>query len=118
MSISNDRPAGDSTPPAVWFAHSPDRKGIYPQSHLAQFKGKRDASTVICLSAACSHRKVAARFFTKASAGSPRLPGRPHHIVNSRVSAAYGATAPLPAISFSALMTNRTASDDCFRVVK
>ena len=37
--VRNDRPAGDSTPPAVWFAYSPDRKGIHPQNHLAQFKG-------------------------------------------------------------------------------
>ena len=37
--VRGDRPAGDNTPPAVWFAYSPDRKGIHPQSHLAQFKG-------------------------------------------------------------------------------
>ena len=37
--VRDDRPAGDNTPPAVWFAYSPDRKGIHPQSHLAQFKG-------------------------------------------------------------------------------
>lgn len=37
--VRDDRPAGDSTPPAVWFAYSPDRKGIHPQNHLAQFKG-------------------------------------------------------------------------------
>jgi hypothetical protein len=22
----------------VWFAHTPDRKGIHPQTHLANFK--------------------------------------------------------------------------------
>ena len=37
--VRDDRPAGDNTPPAVWFAYSPDRKGIHPQNHLAQFKG-------------------------------------------------------------------------------
>ena len=37
--VRDDRPAGDNTPPAVWFAYSPDRKGIHPRSHLAQFKG-------------------------------------------------------------------------------
>ena len=26
-------------PPAVWFAYSPDRKGIHPQNHLAGYCG-------------------------------------------------------------------------------
>lgn len=26
-------------PAAVWFAYSPDRKGLHPQSHLAGFSG-------------------------------------------------------------------------------
>lgn len=26
-------------PPAVWFAYSPDRKGIHPQNHLAGYSG-------------------------------------------------------------------------------
>jgi hypothetical protein len=37
--VRDDRPAGDITPPAVWFAYTPDRKGIHPQTHLARFKG-------------------------------------------------------------------------------
>ena len=37
--VRDDRPAGDTAPPAVWFAYSPDRKGIHPQTHLASFKG-------------------------------------------------------------------------------
>jgi transposase len=37
--VRDDRPAGDVTPPAVWFAYSPDRKGIHPQTHLAKFQG-------------------------------------------------------------------------------
>lgn len=37
--VRDDRPAGDLTPPAVWFAYSPDRKGIHPQTHLAKFEG-------------------------------------------------------------------------------
>jgi transposase len=28
--VRDDRPAGDNTAPAVWFAYSPDRKGEYP----------------------------------------------------------------------------------------
>lgn len=37
--VRDDRPCGDMTPPAVWFAYTPDRKGIHPQTHLADFKG-------------------------------------------------------------------------------
>jgi len=37
--VRDDRPAGDRTPPAVWFAYSPDRKGEHPQQHLSQFRG-------------------------------------------------------------------------------
>ena len=37
--VRDDRPAGDLSPPAAWFAYSPDRKGIHPQTHLAKFEG-------------------------------------------------------------------------------
>lgn len=37
--VRDDRPSGDSTAPAVWFAYSPDRKGEHPQQHLRQFRG-------------------------------------------------------------------------------
>lgn len=37
--VRDDRPAGDETPPAVWFAYSPNRRGEHPQRHLARFKG-------------------------------------------------------------------------------
>ena len=37
--VRDDRPAGDIAPPAVWFAYTPDRKGIHPQTHLARFEG-------------------------------------------------------------------------------
>ena len=33
--VRDDRPAGDTVPPAVWFAYSRNRKGIHPQTHLA-----------------------------------------------------------------------------------
>ena len=37
--VRDDRPVGDSTTtPAVWFAYTPDRKGIHPQTHLAKSK--------------------------------------------------------------------------------
>jgi hypothetical protein len=41
--VRDDRPAGDSTPAAVWFAYSPDRKGEHPQSHLSNFTGTLQA---------------------------------------------------------------------------
>lgn len=37
--VRDDRPAGDSTPPAVWFAYSPDRRAHHPQAHLNDFQG-------------------------------------------------------------------------------
>jgi hypothetical protein len=37
--VRHDRSSGDTCPAAVWFAYSPDRKGIHPQTHLANFKG-------------------------------------------------------------------------------
>lgn len=37
--VSDDRNAGSAVAPAVWFAYSPDRKGIHPQTHLAGFSG-------------------------------------------------------------------------------
>jgi len=41
--VRDDRPAGDATPPAVWFAYSPDRKGEHPKEHLSQFRGTLQA---------------------------------------------------------------------------
>lgn len=37
--VRDDRNAGSMQPAAVWFAYSPDRKGLHPQSHLAGFSG-------------------------------------------------------------------------------
>jgi transposase len=41
--VRDDRPAGDKTPPAVWFAYTPDRKGEHPQEHLRSFRGTLEA---------------------------------------------------------------------------
>lgn len=41
--VRDDRPAGDSKAPAVWFAYSPDRKGDHPQQHLQRFQGTLQA---------------------------------------------------------------------------
>jgi transposase len=37
--VRDDRPSGSVVPPAVWFAYSPDRKGVHPQTHLASYAG-------------------------------------------------------------------------------
>ena len=41
--VRDDRPAGDTAAPAVWFAYSPDRKGDHPQQHLSGFSGTLQA---------------------------------------------------------------------------
>jgi transposase len=66
--VRDDRPCGDSSPPAVWFAYSPDRKGEHPQRHLRDFHGTlqadafagfnalyEDASRGICEAACMAH---------------------------------------------------------------
>jgi transposase len=37
--VRDDRPAGDDSAAAVWFAYSEDRKGEHPRQHLKNFKG-------------------------------------------------------------------------------
>lgn len=37
--VRDDRNAGSTMPAAVWFSYSPDRKGIHPQRHLADYSG-------------------------------------------------------------------------------
>jgi len=37
--VRDDRPAGSTDPPAVWFAYSPDRKAEHPAKHLRGFRG-------------------------------------------------------------------------------
>jgi transposase len=41
--VRDDRPSGDQTAPAVWFAYSPDRRGENPRQHLKLFKGALQA---------------------------------------------------------------------------
>jgi transposase len=41
--VRDERPAGENTPPAVWFAYTPDRKGQHPRQHLKNFKGALQA---------------------------------------------------------------------------
>jgi Transposase IS66 family. len=41
--VRDERPAGEGTAPAVWFAYSEDRKGEHPKQHLKNFKGALQA---------------------------------------------------------------------------
>jgi transposase len=41
--VRDDRPAGDTTPAAVWFSYSPDRKDEHPQAHLSHLTGALQA---------------------------------------------------------------------------
>jgi transposase len=41
--VRDDRPAGDATPAAVWFAYTPNRKSEHPQAHLSSFTGTLQA---------------------------------------------------------------------------
>ena len=41
--VRDDRPAGVTAAPAVWFAYSPDRKGEHPERHLKKFRGTLQA---------------------------------------------------------------------------
>jgi transposase len=37
--VRDDRASGNPAPAAVWFAYSPDRKGLHPRAHLKDFCG-------------------------------------------------------------------------------
>jgi transposase len=41
--VRDDRASGNVTPAAVWFAYSPDRKGLHPRAHLKDFRGTLQA---------------------------------------------------------------------------
>jgi transposase len=41
--VRDDRPGGEDTSPAVWFAYSEDRRGEHPRKHLENFKGALQA---------------------------------------------------------------------------
>ncbi|MEJ7747001.1 MAG: IS66 family transposase [Luteimonas sp.] len=37
--VRDDRPAGNTQPPAAWYRYSPNRRGEHPQAHLANYRG-------------------------------------------------------------------------------
>ena len=62
--VRDDRPAGDATAPAVWFASPPDRKGEHPKAHLSSFTG-----TLQAMLAQASSRSTKQDGFKKQPAG-------------------------------------------------
>jgi transposase len=56
--VRDDRPAGDATPAAVWFAYSPDRKGEHPQAHLGNFTGTLQADGYAGFDAVYETRRI------------------------------------------------------------
>lgn len=57
--VRDDRDNASDVPPAVWFAYSPDRKGIHPQAHLAKFKGVLQADAYAGFNAIFETNQVA-----------------------------------------------------------
>ena len=37
--VRDDRPGGNTAPPAAWYRYTPDRKGEHPRRHLKHFAG-------------------------------------------------------------------------------
>ncbi len=37
--VRDDRPSGNTAPPAAWYRYTPDRKGEHPRRHLKHFTG-------------------------------------------------------------------------------
>ncbi|PFH08538.1 transposase [Collimonas sp. PA-H2] len=56
--VRDDRPSGSLTPAAVWFAYTPDSKGIHPQTHLADFSGTLQADAYAGFNAIYDSGKV------------------------------------------------------------
>jgi transposase len=63
--VRDDRPSGSTTPPAVWFAYTPERKGIHPQR------------TWHALPASCKPMPMPDSTRYMKPAGLPKLPAGP-----------------------------------------
>src|ERR1700757_492745 len=90
--VRDDRPAGDTSPPAVWFAYSEDRKGEHPKQHLSNISGILQADGY----AGFHHlyeggkiREAACRVGEDVATLTPHRPGRadfPHPVPHGRAS--------------------------------
>ena len=90
--VRDDRPAGDETPPAVWFAYSEDRKGEHPRQHLKDFTGALQADAYAGfhhLYGAGRIYEVACRVGEDVATLTPHRSGRavfPHPVPHGRAS--------------------------------
>jgi hypothetical protein len=66
--VRDDRPADDTTPRAVWFAYTPDRKGIHPPP-LAKFEGVLQANAYVA-STPCSRTARYAKRLARCTHGA------------------------------------------------
>jgi hypothetical protein len=67
--VRDDHRSGSTQPASVWFAYSPNRQGIHPQTHLASFKG--------ILQADAYAGYVAAKFMWRQPIGAEETWGMP-----------------------------------------
>lgn len=56
--VRDNRPAGDPSPPAGWFAYSRDRRGEHPQRHLAKFRGILQADAFAGFNKLCENGAI------------------------------------------------------------
>ncbi len=89
--VRDDRPAGLETPPAVWFAYSPDRKGEHPRRHLSTFRGALQADAYAGFQHLYGHDiyEAACRVGEDVAILTPHRSGRavfPHPVPHGRAS--------------------------------
>jgi transposase len=77
--VRDGRPCGDPTPPAVWFAYSPDRKGENPREHLKLYRGALQADAY----AGFNHLYEGARIFEVACWAHARRKFHEIHIAHA-----------------------------------
>jgi transposase len=56
--VRDDRPAGDTAAPAVWFAYSANRKGEHPERHLKKFRGTLQADAYAGFNQLCENSRI------------------------------------------------------------
>jgi transposase len=56
--VRDDRPAGDTAAPAVWFAYSANRKGEHPERHLKKFRGTLQADAYAGFNQLCENGRI------------------------------------------------------------
>jgi transposase len=76
--VRDDRPAGDPSAPAVWFAYSADRKGEHPRQHLQTFRGALQADAY-----AGFHHLYGERIYEAACWAHARLKFHEIHVVHA-----------------------------------